>query len=289
VKPLVATDLDRTMIYSRASGASEGDRCVEIYDGAPLSFMTEKAADLLSTLAARTPVVPATTRTREQFERIDLPGGPFRYAVVSNGGRILHDGADDITWRRTVESAVAAGSASLAEVSANLLTRIPAPDSDQQWVGKVRVADDLFCYLVVDRERQPADFIASWRAWCEPRGWSVSQQGRKIYAMPHPVTKSAALAHVRERLIDQDLLSPDAPVLAAGDGRLDADLLAYADLAIRPRHGELEEAGWTADNLRVTASSGIMASEEILRWFAERSTLGLSAPHSSDAAATIDT
>ena len=143
--------------------------------------------------------------------------------------------------------------------------------------------------VVVDRERQPADFIASWRAWCEPRDWSVSQQGRKIYAMPHPVTKSAALAHVRERLIDQDLLSPDAPVLAAGDGRLDADLLAYADLAIRPRHGELEEAGWTADNLRVTASSGIMASEEILRWFAERSTLGLSAPHSSDAAATIDT
>lgn len=212
-----------------------------------------------------------TTRTREQFQRIALPGGPFRYAVVSNGGRILHEGADDVPWRRTVEAAVTAGSASLAEVSADLLDRIPPPESDRQWVRKVRGADELFCYLVVDRDRQPTDF-SSWREWCEPRGWSVSQQGRKIYAMPHPVTKSAALAHVRERLIDQDLLSPDAPVLAAGDGRLDADLLAYADLAIRPRHGELEEAGWTAANLRVTESSGIMASEEILRWFAERTT-----------------
>ncbi|MBM7368786.1 HAD family hydrolase [Gordonia hydrophobica] len=263
---LVATDLDRTMIYSRAAGARDVDRCVEVYDGAPLSYMTEAAAGLLAALADRTPVVPVTTRTRGQFERIELPGGPFRFAVVSNGGRILHAGENDDPWRRRVVAA-AATSATLAEVHADLLTRIHT-----DWVGKVRVADDLFCYLVVEPSRQPADFLAQWHAWCEPRGWSVSQQGRKIYAMPHAVTKSAAVAHVRDRLIDDGLLRPDAPVLAAGDGRLDADLLTYADRAIRPRHGELEESGWTTDNLRITDSSGIMAGEEILRWFADRST-----------------
>lgn len=266
VNALVATDLDRTMIYSRAAGARETDRCVEVYEGAPLSYMTAAAARLFADLAAHTPVVPVTTRTREQFERIDLPGRPFPFAVVSNGGRILAAGENDAPWRRRVEGAVAAGSAALAEVHADLLAR-----TDPAWVSKLRIADDLFCYLVVNPEAQPVDFIADWRAWCEPRGWSVSQQGRKIYAMPHPVTKSAAIAHVRERLIGDGLLLAEAPVLAAGDGRLDADLLEYADRAIRPRHGELEQAGWTADNLRITDSSGIIAGEEILHWFAELS------------------
>ena len=94
MRALIATDLDRTLIYSRAAGAADTDRCVEIYDGAPLSYLTESAATLLTELAARVPVVPVTTRTRPQFERISLPGGPFHYAVVSSGGRILRDGVE---------------------------------------------------------------------------------------------------------------------------------------------------------------------------------------------------
>nr|WP_221247025.1 HAD family hydrolase [Gordonia humi] len=266
------------MIYSsaaaspagRALGLHSGEPgsrpvCVEIYRDAPLSFMTPAAVDALTALAARTPVVPVTTRTREQFERIDLPGSPFEYAVVSNGGRILHHGEDDVAWRRALERRLAAESAPLEQLHADLLGRI-----DDSWVSSMRIADDLFAYLVVDGDRQPADFVTDWQAWCAPRGWSVSQQGRKIYAMPVGVTKSAAIAQVRRRLIDDGALDADAPILAAGDGRLDADLLVYADHAIRPCHGELDEAGWTTPGLAVTAHAGIAAGEEILGWFAGR-------------------
>ncbi len=269
---LIATDLDRTMIFSRAAAGSalspsrsEEPICVEIYDDAPLSFMTPGAVAKLTALAASTPVVPTTTRTREQFERISLPGGPFPYAVVSNGGRIIHDGENDADWRAAVESTIADTSVPVSELHADLETRI-----DESWVRSTRIADELFAYLVVDLDRQPADFVDDWAAWCTPRGWSVSQQGRKIYAMPSGVTKSAAVAHVRRGLVESGALAADAPLLAAGDGRLDADLLAYADQAVRPAHGELHDTGWTRPGLAVTATTGIDAGEEILDWFADR-------------------
>lgn len=267
---LIATDLDRTMIFSRNAMGEEqfatvAPQCVEIYQDAPLSYLTPRAADLLAALSARVPVVPVTTRTAAQYGRITLPGSPFGYAVVSSGGRILVDGVDDRVWRTQVEARVAASSVELAEVSAHLEAIATA-----DWVYSWRVADDLFCYLVVDLARQPADFLAQLQGWCAERGWLVSAQGRKIYTLPTSVTKSAALHHVRERLVEARQLDAAAPVFAAGDGRLDIDLLTYADHAIRPRHGELEALRWNTPGLTVTATSGALAGEEILAWFDDR-------------------
>lgn len=263
---LVATDLDRTMIYSRAaSGGHDSLVCVEHLDGEPLSFMTAAAAARLRELAGRAAVVPATTRTIAQFRRIDLPGGPWRYAVTSNGGNLLVDGEPDAGWRAAVEREAAAGGAGLAQVRAELHRRI-----DDSWVLKFREADDLFCYLVVDVAATPAGFLADWDGWCRAHGWTASQQGRKIYAMPQAVCKSIAVAEVRRRLLDSGDLAPGAPLLAAGDGALDAELLAAADAAVRPRHGELEELAWTSPNLTRTEARGAAAGEEMVEWLHTR-------------------
>ncbi len=129
------------------------------------------------------------------------------------------------------------------------------------WVRSCRVADDLFCYLVVDVAAMPGHFLAEWTGWCADRGWVVSMQGRKIYALPAGLTKQAAVAEVMRRVGGTRLL-------AAGDGALDAGLLAAADDGIRPAHGELYETGWAAPHVRVTANIGVSAGEEICRWFA---------------------
>lgn len=289
---LVATDLDRTMIYSRIAmelgvaesdvaessdagssdaGSSDADEllCVEIYEGKPLSYVTSTAAALLRQLAASAVVVPTTTRTHAQFQRIDLPGAPWRYAITTNGGNILVDGVPDTHWRSEVVSAIAVGGASREEVEAELERRI-----DDSWVRTFRVADELFSYLVVDLDAMPADFVEDWAGWCGTRGWGVSRQGRKIYTMPGAVCKSRAVAEVRSRLVDEGVLTSEAPVLAAGDGALDANMLSNADAAIRPRHGELDALGWQHPRLSVTESSGISAGEEILRWFSARAATG---------------
>lgn len=256
------------MIYSRSAMARQEDAetavCVEMYDGEPLSYMSRLAVERYAELARRGPVVPVTTRTPEQYRRVHLPGPPPAFAVASNGGRILVDGTNDDAWSRTVRTAIAETSAPLAEVHAHLTSLA------DDWVTRIRIADTMFCYLVVDPDHQPAGFLPAFDDWCRERGWSASQQGRKLYAMPTGVTKSAAVAEVRRRLVASGVVDHDAPVLAAGDGWLDRDLLSSATAAIRPAHGELADRNWRTAHLAVTSSCGIAAGEEILAWFATK-------------------
>ncbi|WP_454231211.1 HAD family hydrolase [Mycolicibacterium fortuitum] len=266
---LICSDLDRTLIYSRRfldpqSGPAE---CVETLDGEPISFMTAAAINALERLASQQVVVPATTRTVAQYQRIALPGGPYRFAVTSNGGTILVDGQPDPVWGASVTAAVAAGGIALEEILAALRARI-----SDTWVRSVKTAEGLFCYLVVDEAAMPADFVSTWQAWCAPQGWKVSRQGRKIYTVPRSLCKSHAVDEVRRRLTATGELAADAAMLAAGDGALDAELLLAADTAIRPAHGELHAIGWQSDGLTITAARGAKAAEEILAWFHARST-----------------
>jgi hypothetical protein len=132
----------------------------------------------------------------------------------------------------------------------------------------LRTASDLFAYAVVDRAALPTGWAADLGAWCTPRGWAVSVQGRKVYAVPRPLTKSAAAAEVVAR-------AGGGPLLAAGDSLLDADLLAVADAAIRPAHGELADTGFTCERLAVTRSTGVLAGAELLVWLRDRAAAAL--------------
>ncbi|MGW4028180.1 HAD family hydrolase [Streptomyces sp. NPDC004838] len=259
---LVASDLDRTLIYS--AGAlhlttpdAESPRllCVEVYQSKPLSYLTETAAGLLPRLAAETVFVPTTTRTREQYGRIRLPGPAPRFAVCANGGHILVDGVSDPHWRRRVAARLADECASLDEVRAHLIAV-----ADPAWLLKERVAEELFAYLVVDRALLPEDWLKELADWADGRGWSVSLQGRKVYAVPKPLTKSAAVREVAHR-------AGTDRILAAGDSLLDADLLEAADRGWRPGHGELADVGWSAPHVVSLEERGVAAGEEILRRF----------------------
>jgi phosphoserine phosphatase len=260
-RTLAASDLDRTLIYSTAALAltmpdEHAPRllCVEVHEAKPLSYLTETAAALLAELAdAAADFVPATTRTRKQYRRISLPGPQPRYAICANGGHLLVDGRTDHDWNAEIRRRLADGSAPLEEVRAHL-----AATADPAWLRKERIAEDLFAYLVVDRERLPAGWVKELAAWAEPRGWTVSLQGRKIYAVPVPLSKSAALAEVVRR-------TGADRVLAAGDSLLDADLLLAADQGWRPGHGELADSGWTAPHVTGLPTVGVAAGEEILR------------------------
>ncbi|MGK5628252.1 HAD family hydrolase [Streptomyces sp. URMC 123] len=259
---LVATDLDRTLIYSAAAlGLTMPDArsprllCVETYEHKPLSFMTETAAGLFAELAGAAELVPTTTRTREQYARVRLPGPPARYAICANGGHLLVDGESDPDWHASVRRALDDGCAPLAEVRERLLRT-----ADPAWLLKERVAEDLFCYLVVERALMPETWVKELADWAGPRGWTVSLQGRKVYAVPGPLTKSAALAEVARR-------TGARRVLAAGDSLLDADLLLAADRGWRPGHGELADTGWTAPGVTALPERGVVAGEMIVRAF----------------------
>ncbi|MFJ3721469.1 HAD family hydrolase [Streptomyces sp. NPDC090045] len=261
---LVASDLDRTLIYSTAAlGLTMPDPvaprllCVEVHESKPLSYMTETAAGLLTELTADPTVVfvPTTTRTRKQYQRIRFPGRPAPYAICANGGQLLVDGVPDRDWRRQVAARLARECAPLEEVHQHLLAT-----ADPAWLRKARVAEDLFAYLVVERALVPDEWVKALSEWADARGWSVSLQGRKIYAVPRPLTKSAAMHEVARR-------TGATTTLAAGDSLLDADLLLAADAGWRPGHGELADAAWIAPSVTALTTAGVLAGEEILRAF----------------------
>ena len=267
---MVACDLDRTLIWSRAAcglaedGGSDHLVCVEDYRGRPASFVTARAAAGLDALARAAALVPATTRTAEQLARVVLPGAAARprWAVAANGGLILDGGRVDPGWSAVVAARLAQTSSPLAEVCDHLDDVLVVP-----WTLRRHVAEGLFCYAVLERAAVPDGVVDEVTAWCAQRGWTVSVQGRKLYAVPVALTKQAALAEVAGRL-------GAGRTLAAGDSLLDAGMLAWADAAVRTPDGELAAANACPPHdlggVAVVERSGALGGEDVVAWLLER-------------------
>ena len=256
---VIASDLDRTLIYSltacRLGGLPVPDvDCVELFEGAPLSFLTKAAGRDLAALSELTVFVPTTTRTVAQLARVMLPGRSARYAVAANGGHIVVDGVPDPEWSDLVSQTLAGSAAPIDEVWSWLVQVC-----DPAWTMKLRRADELFCYAVIERSALPPVFLDEVSAWCRERGWHTSLQGRKLYFVPARLTKSAAVLEVCRRV-------GATGFAAAGDSLLDAELLAASVTGIRPAHGELADCGWTSEQVTVTAAAGVTAGAEIAAW-----------------------
>jgi hypothetical protein len=256
---LVAVDLDRTLMYSGAALGLAGPDArmprlvvVEMHHGVPAAYLTRAADAMLQELRELATVVPTTTRTLAQYHRVCLGDTVPAYAVTTNGAQIVVGGRPDAEWAAAVAERLAAACAPIGEVTDHL-----AKVCDPLWTTSNRVAEDTFCYLVVSRADMPAAFVPDLSHWCEPLGWGVSLQGRKVYMVPRPLTKSAALAEVARRI-------GATRMLAAGDSLLDADMLEAADVGVRPAHGELHDLGWTRPHVAVTEAAGVLAGEEIV-------------------------
>lgn len=254
---LVAADLDRTLIYSRRAmrlgPAMAAPVCVEVHEGRAVSFVTAAAVPVLATLAARSVLVPVSTRTAAQLARVSLPGPVPRWGVGANGGLLLEGGAPDPAWTRRVGARLR-DAVPFARVWHRVLRRC-APE----WTVALRDVDGLFCCAIVQPGRVPAGFAEQEAEWAAGRGWLTSVQGRRIYWVPAALRKGDAVAEIARR-------AGTERIVAAGDSLLDAELLLAADAAIHPSHGELFERGWTAAGVARTRGRGLAAGEEIARW-----------------------
>jgi hypothetical protein len=259
---LLATDLDRTMIWSTAAldlppGCGGLPRLVDVetYKERAHSFVTERAASMLAAMNQAGALVPVTTRTVSQYERVRLPGPSPRHAVCLNGGRLLVDGVEDLDHTAHVASRLTAA-APLVEVRAQL-AEVCAPAAE--FVKALREADGTFCYVVLLEPNPPADWLAEVREVAQAAAWEVSVQGRKVYCVPEPLTKAHAIGVIRERLARTRLY-------AAGDSLLDADLLEAAEEGLMPRGSELDKSGWRRAHVQVTSATGVRAGEEVAAW-----------------------
>lgn len=220
---LFASDLDNTLLFSYRH-KMDTDRCVEHLEGKEQGFCTEKSLELLARVRERTLFVPVTTRSAEQYRRINWPAecAP-RYAVTSNGGILLVNGEADGRWYEQTRQMVAPWRSDLLE----LQSRLPDVPALRRW----RMVDGLYWFAVCDDTQGAQE---SKRFFADKTSLEVVVSGRKVYFFPPPLNKGSAICRLKERF------GPDRTI-CAGDSVIDVPMLRAADLAIIPDGELLEE------------------------------------------------
>lgn len=211
------TDLDNTLIFSYRHDIGTRKRCVELYQGREVSFVTERTAELLKRLPEEIVLIPTTTRMEEQYRRIDLGIGTPAYALVCNGGVLLVDGQEEEGWYRESMELVAECKEELARAE-GLLRR----DPDRSF--EVRNIRELFLFT---KSEKPELSAGRLRRALDLRKMEVFTNGCKVYVLPKRLNKGEALRRFRRRF------SPEL-VLAAGDSAFDVPMLEAADGGFAP-------------------------------------------------------
>ncbi len=223
---LLACDLDNTLIYSYKHRVP-GDSCVEWLDGQEQSFMTERTQALLRQLPANVRLVPVTTRSKEQYQRICWPklaeAASPQWAVCSNGGLLLAEGAPEPAWQMEAARLVAPYEQVLAELAWQL--------RELSEYKRCKMVDDIYLYTVCQDVAEAEQCLADFYGF---GGLQVVRGGRKVYFLPPEINKGAAVQRLRQRW-------PEAVLVAAGDSELDLSMLEEADLALLPNEALAEQ------------------------------------------------
>ena len=98
-KTVIICDLDNTIIFSHRHDI--GDKIpVEKLNGKNQSYMTIAGYVSLQ-MKKRDEFIPLTTRRFDQYKRLSFfkDGRIPHYAMIDNGGVLLIDGNEDISWK----------------------------------------------------------------------------------------------------------------------------------------------------------------------------------------------
>lgn len=221
------SDLDQTLIFSKQHIDEEVQsvQCVEYVEGAPLSFMLDDTISSLKKLAVSHEFIPITTRTKSQYERIELPVIPT-YAVVANGATILVDGLVDKHWEKVINNRLK----SCSELK--VIKKYIAPLLKKKGVLRIKDADHLFLYMITDTKLFDSSTLNDYKIHLEECGWRIYNQGKKIYFIPRVITKGSALSYLKS-------LNDFKSIVASGDSSLDHSMKEPCDYFIVPGHSQL--------------------------------------------------
>lgn len=243
----LVSDLDNTLIYShQLSGV-----CVERLGERPITFMTERAVELLHLLLQKDNfcLVPCTLRSYEQTMRIDfVKEGLTPFLICDNGYSFYRNGKLDLNWDEKMKR--------LIDTSANLILYQQILDIIRLQnipVKLVKSNRDAFYTIVFPDIETATHYATIILSALKLIGYKSTRQGRKLYIIPQFLDKSLAVAYLRNLYLGKLLVT-------AGDSDVDIQFVKQGDILFIPRHSSI-----VVDGARTTDNSGIMAGEEILQ------------------------
>lgn len=252
---LFTSDLDRTLIFSeRTVGQKHSITCVEHVEGNEQSFMSDKEIAYLKELEQSTYIVPVTTRSQQQYERVKIFEHTIvpKYAVMANGGIVLKDGQRDAQWDELVQQ--------------SLRNPLPVPDFKGRFEKQRTLnfflreyeVEGLFYMLAVDEGILRHEELQLFQQELAAEGWASYLHGRKFYALPTTLTKEAAVQYVCDQL-------PHTLHIAAGDSLMDLGMMELADIGYTPKHGEVYMKLGEHTPVEVVLEEGVVFAETILQ------------------------
>ena len=260
---IFASDLDGTLIFSKkhCETISEYTEIVLVEKNGQeeISYMTKKSIEILKSMLKLSVFISVTTRTVEQYKRIFIFQDEIipKFAITSNGGKILVNGEIDKEWEDYIDEGIEKLSMSAEDVFKRL-----SKFMNDSWVLSYRFADELFWVFIVNRDNMPENEMKNYINWANDNGWKVSIQGRKLYIIPEFINKWSALNHLNQNLADNLIIS-------AGDSLLDYPMLINSTYGYVPLKCELtaylDREKLVIPNLIFAKNMGIMAGEEILK------------------------
>lgn len=208
---LIFTDLDGTIIRS-AKNRSETDVVVEWKNGEAITCVSEFA---LGKFAGLKNVVPVTTRSIEQYLRIEIPNFKPKYAICSNGGNLLIDGEICGEWHKFSEN-------EFEKCRSEMENCRKIFENDINRSFEIRLVDGLFLFT---KSRCVSETLKNANGFENLNCFSV---GEKVYAFPKVLNKGDAV----KRFIERENFH--GKIICAGDSLPDIPMLNIADTAIFP-------------------------------------------------------
>ena len=214
---ILCTDLDNTIIYSYKHDIGNEKMNVELYKEREISFITKQTFELLKKVKEEFLIIPTSTRTIEQYERINLKIGTFKYALVCNGSVLLVDGKKDKDW---YEESLRLAKPSNLEVKKAL----EYLENDKRRTFELRYIEDLFVFTKCYKSETVVNEL---RKYLDKSLVSVFNNKEKVYVLPTLLSKGKAIERLKKYLKVEF-------IIAAGDSEFDISMVEAADVGLVP-------------------------------------------------------
>lgn len=214
---IFASDLDNTLIYSYKHDIGNEKRNVELYQSREISYVTDKTYSLLHELSGKTLFVPVTTRSIEQYKRIDFGIGDIKYALVCNGGVLLVNGEKDSAWYNESLDLV---KPCLDELNKGMSILEKEPSRKFE----IRFIENLFVFTKCENPKSVVELL---RNSLDENLVDVFNNIEKIYILPKSLDKGAAIRRFKKHI-------NAGTVISAGDSEFDVSMLENADIGMVP-------------------------------------------------------
>lgn len=252
MKPVLFTDFDRTMIFSkRFLDESVDSTCIEYKEGKPMSFMTNNAITLLDEVKQKLVFIPVTTRTWELITRVDFIKEDMpEWLVCCNGGRIYHNGEQLQEWEKMMQQ-----EREKLQYPVNTVGTVFRQVFQSDVLEEVLIYEQCYVMVKFDKMTQEIErLLEKLQPTIQQMGYRIEVSSRKAYVFPNFIRKERAVQFLIDKLNVEVSIS-------AGDSIMDLEMLRLTDYAVAPNHKTFEE-----NFMEVTQHTGLLAGEEILRY-----------------------